>query len=209
MPHRPSIYIPSLIAAILFLVGLFYDIQLLRLVTKPIPIGMLIISLCLYHHREKTFLGALLFSLLGDIILEIPEHLPFAAGLASFLIAHLLYIRCFLMRSTTYIWWPFLPILIYCGSLFFWMMPGLGVLFVPVAFYVLVISTMLWSASVYAHNTRVYPPLFGAIIFALSDSMIAINRFIADFDGARYAIIMTYWAAQFLLFSLLSHNQKT
>ena len=207
--YSRSIYILSIIAAIFFLAGVFYDIQQLRLLTKPVPVLLLIVLLCRHHPRERVFLGALIFSVLGDIILELPDMLPFAAGLASFLVAHLLYIRCFLRRVGTYYWWPIIPILLYCGSLFFWMKPGLGSLLIPVALYVLVISAMLWSASVYAQNHRHFLPLVGAIVFALSDSMIAINRFIAEFDGARYAIIMTYWIAQYLIFSLLSHNHET
>ena len=207
--YSRSLYIPSVMAVVFFLLGLFYDIQLLRLLTKPVPILILIVLLRQHHPRARVLLGALIFSVLGDIILELPTLLPFAAGLASFLIAHILYIRCFLARTGTYIWWPTIPILLYCGSLFFWMRPGLGSLLIPVALYILVISTMLWSACVYAYNHRHFLPLVGAIVFAVSDSMIAINRFIAEFDGARYGIIITYWIAQYLIFSILSHNHET
>jgi alkenylglycerophosphocholine/alkenylglycerophosphoethanolamine hydrolase len=36
----------------------------------------------------------------------------------------------------------------------------------------------------------------GAVLFGLSDTLIAIDRFHAPFPGARYAIILLYWAGQ-------------
>jgi uncharacterized membrane protein YhhN len=36
----------------------------------------------------------------------------------------------------------------------------------------------------------------GAILFGLSDTLIAIDRFHAPLPGARYAIILLYWAGQ-------------
>jgi len=208
MYHRPYLYITTLFAATLFLFGLFYDIHLLRLCTKPIPLLILIYAVCRYHSTERAFLGALIFSVLGDIILELPDQLPFAAGLGSFLIAHLLYIRCFLKIRPQWIWLPLIPIILYCGTLFFFMQPNLGPLLIPVAIYVLVISTMLWSASVYSYSHKFYLPLWGAIMFTISDSLIAINKFISEFQGARYSIIITYWIAQYLIFTLLSKDHS-
>ena len=37
----------------------------------------------------------------------------------------------------------------------------------------------------------------GAALFVLSDSLIGINRFVASFEGARHAIILSYWLGQF------------
>ena len=37
----------------------------------------------------------------------------------------------------------------------------------------------------------------GAALFVLSDSLIGINRFVAPFEGARHAIILSYWLGQF------------
>ena len=35
--------------------------------------------------------------------------------------------------------------------------------------------------------------LIGAFLFALSDSLIALDRFYVPMEGARYVIILTYW----------------
>ena len=83
------------------------------------------------------------------------------------------------------------------------MLPGLGPLLIPVAVYVLIIAIMMWRASIYTIHNKHMQPLLGALFFALSDSLIGINRFSIAFDGARYAIILTYWLAQFLLVHIM------
>ena len=126
----------TLLCAALFLYGIYADIHTLRICTKPIPI--LVLLWMVYSHKEKWLQGALGFSLLGDIILELPHMLPFALGLGCFLIAHLMYIRTFLAPPIQKVWWPIAPITLYCGLLFWYMLPNLGPLMVPVFIYVLV-----------------------------------------------------------------------
>ena len=197
----------TLLSAVFFLYGLYADIHAIRIFFKPIPVLMLIWMV--YLQKDRWLLGALGFSLLGDIILELPQQLPFALGLGSFLIAHILYIRRFLIRPTQMLWWPLVPIGVYCGTLFWYMIPNLGPLLIPVFVYVLVIATMLWSACRYAQTYKNYLPLLGAILFVLSDSLIAINKFITPFSQARYAIIITYWLAQYLIIlPLVSHENR-
>jgi alkenylglycerophosphocholine/alkenylglycerophosphoethanolamine hydrolase len=202
-----TIIIP-VIASIVFIYGLFADIHLLRLITKPIPVLFLIWSLYTMRSSDRVLLGALIFSVLGDIILELPEHLPFALGLGSFLIAHIFFIRYFLKGETQKVWWPLIPIFLYCGSLLYFMIPNLGPLLLPVCIYVFVIAMMLWASSIYAYTHHQYLPLCGAILFAVSDSLIAINKFIVPFLMARYAIIITYWLAQYLICTRTSLKEK-
>lgn len=198
----------TLLSALFFIYGLHADIHAIRLFFKPIPVLVLIWKV--YPQKDRWLLGALGFSLIGDMILELPQQLPFALGLGSFLIAHILYIRRFLIEPTQKLWWPLVPIGLYCGTLFWYMIPKLGPLLVPVFVYVLVIATMLWSSSRYAHAYKKYLPLLGAILFVLSDSLIAINKFITPFSQARYAIIITYWLAQYLIIlPLVSHENRT
>lgn len=187
----------TLISVALFIYGLYENSQLIRICSKPVPI--LVLIWMTYSYKDKWLLGALGFSLLGDIILELPQFFPFAMGLASFLLAHILYIRRFLSVHVHKLWWPLIPITLYCGVLFSYMAPNLGALFIPVSIYVLVIAAMLWSASVYSYTQKNYLLILGAIFFVISDSLIAINKFISPFSQARYAIIITYWLAQYLI----------
>ena len=41
--------------------------------------------------------------------------------------------------------------------------------------------------------------LVGAVVFAISDSLLAINRFIDPFVGAAYLVMVTYWGGQLCL----------
>ena len=202
-------FIIALLSACLFVYGLLADVHILRLCTKPIPVLLLLWMVYRDKRRDLWTLGALCFSLIGDVILELPNIFPFALGLLSFLFAHLFYIRRFLHAPTQKIWWPLLPISMYCISLFTYMTPNLGPLMIPVGVYVFVIATMLWSACVYTYTTKQYLLLAGAILFVMSDSLIAINKFITPFSQARYAIIVTYWVAQYMIVTpLLSQEEQ-
>ncbi|MNG10659.1 YhhN-like protein [compost metagenome] len=78
---------------------------------------------------------------------------------------------------------------------------GLGALLLPVACYSLAIGSMLWRAlarlgSGDSATRSSWLAAAGALLFVLSDSLIGINRFVAPFEGARYAIILSYWLGQ-------------
>jgi len=70
-----------------------------------------------------------------------------------------------------------------------------------VAIYVGVIGTMIWRAAARAGHagrpTRAeWIGLAGAIAFALSDTLIAFDRFRASIPGVRWPIMLLYWAGQ-------------
>ena len=73
---------------------------------------------------------------------------------------------------------------------------------IPVTIYALVINTMV--ASVVNLKGRLSSPVFismatGALLFMLSDSLIAINKFGHPFEGERLAVMVTYIVGQWLL----------
>lgn len=78
---------------------------------------------------------------------------------------------------------------------------NLGPLLIPVACYALAISAMLWRAlarlgqpGLNITSTRL--ATIGAALFVLSDSLIGINRFVAPFEAAPMAIMLSYWLGQ-------------
>jgi len=78
---------------------------------------------------------------------------------------------------------------------------GLGELLIPVACYATAICLMLWRALARIGHPHLQPrstwlAAGGAALFVLSDSLIGIDRFVASFDAAPYAIILTYWLGQ-------------
>lgn len=165
-------------------------------------------------HIRKLTTGALVFSLLGDILLMFVDQSPhfFTAGLVSFLTAHVLYILVFLKaRNRAKKPWLFLTILIVYGcSLFYVLKDHLGVMLLPVFFYMLVILTMATSAFLRKGSVRVLSynlVLSGAILFLISDSLLAVNKFYEPLAYSNISIMFTYASAQiFIVFGLLKQQ---
>jgi len=150
---------------------------------------------------------ALVFSALGDYFLAFDGDKNFVRGLASFLTGHIFYVICFAYLITpesasiaNKIGGAVILVLFAIG-IFSWLRPGLGDMKIPVAAYVTVISLM--------GVTAILAPFFGgwvvlgAILFMLSDSLIAADRFkeplayVAPYIGE--AIWGTYIVAQYLI----------
>jgi uncharacterized membrane protein YhhN len=72
---------------------------------------------------------------------------------------------------------------------------------IPVGFYILVISTMLWRSYIQRNATGISKWAFiGAILFTISDSLIAISTFYRPFMLSSLFIMVTYWIGQFLIY---------
>ena len=72
----------------------------------------------------------------------------------------------------------------------------------PVLVYELVIVTMAWRATARWAATREVGALLalvGAILFVVSDSALAINRFVGKYKAAQALILGTYFCAQWLI----------
>ncbi len=197
-------------AALLCLTSLWVDWVALRLLTKWVPAALLALWVVRAATGRPRLLAAtgLLFSAVGDLTLEgnyitAGSGVPwFAVGLGFFLLAHLAYIPMFLSLQHVRTWKPYLPIALYVGVFLAVLWPNLGAMRIPVFFYVLVISLMIWSGFCVRPPAGVpawqrHCAAWGAVVFAASDSMIAINKFLTPFAGAREAILLTYWLAQF------------
>jgi uncharacterized membrane protein YhhN len=188
--------------------------------TKPLLMPLLAVWFAL-NTRARTgsaflrsaVLGALGFSTLGDTLLMFAGrpggNVFFILGLLAFLMAHLSYIGGFssvLKWSGGYLrrrpLWIAL-FLLYLIAFLRFLRPGIPQgLYLPVALYSCVISAMALSViHLYGHIGRaVFRPLLGgALLFMLSDSLIAVNKFGAPFPGARIAIMVTYIAGQYLI----------
>jgi alkenylglycerophosphocholine hydrolase len=183
-----------------YVVGSAAGVPLLRLIAKPAPVLALAI-LVLSRRRDRyaavVALG-LTLSGIGDFLLERPEG--FIAGLLAFLAAHLAYATAFVFeekRLRAGRAAPFAAWLITAGT---WLRPGLGTLATPVAVYMLAIGTMMWRAAARLDGAETRPgvrtALTGAILFGLSDTVLAIDRFHARLPYAGGVIMALYWAGQ-------------
>ena len=191
----------------------------LILLTKP----LLLTSLSLWFYLRNrplrsTFsrflLIGLVFSIGGDSLLMLVENGPqkdyfFLLGLGSFLLAQLSYAYAFLQfpRSSSgdVARRPLraLPFLLYLtgilGGLWAGIPPSMKL---PVTLYALAIVTMATAA----FNLRglisrehFLGLMAGVLLFVLSDSLIAINKFSKPLPYARLWIMGTYLFGQFLI----------
>jgi uncharacterized membrane protein YhhN len=150
---------------------------------------------------RPAVLAGLLASLAGDVFLMLPGDW-FVPGLASFLVAHLLYIAAFTRDGWRASSGPAVACGLYVMVLLWWLAPHAGTHRLPVALYALVIGAMAWQALERWRALREAAPLvaaLGAVLFVLSDSALAINRFVAPFAWAPLAVMGTYVPAQWLI----------
>jgi len=140
----------------------------------------------------------------------------FIPGLASFLVAHIFYIALFKQDSR---WFSSRKALIMVGGIALMMYAILwsnlpeAALKAAVAAYVGVISFMVAQAIGRASSQQrgsAHWVAWGAGIFMLSDTMIAINKFLLPIPMADLWILSTYYAAQIIIMHhILSNNAST
>ncbi len=150
---------------------------------------------------KYIIIAGLVFSLAGDIFLMLPSD-RFVAGLVAFLLAHLFYIAAFASEISALIWWPLIPFVIYGIAIYIILVPSLGKLKLPVLIYVAVILIMAWLAwerLIQTGQTGALLASIGAILFIISDTILAIDRFRGTFTLARASNLITYFAAQLLI----------
>lgn len=179
--------------AIYFLKPLTTTLILLIALLTPQPIS--------FFYKAAISLG-LLFSLVGDICLMLPAD-RFVLGLASFLLAHLCYIAAFATRSGFHAtWWLLIPFLVDAAIMLRLLWPYVGQLKAPVLIYLLVILTMGWQAAEQwqrVEQAGVGLALLGALLFIISDSTLALDRFRKPFPSAHALVLGTYYIAQWLI----------
>lgn len=175
--------------------------------TKPLLMPALLagLVLALPVRRSPLLLWgglALVFSWLGDVLLQNPGDLGFLLGMAAFGLAHVAYIVLYLgpLRTRRLPRWGLALGILLGASWWFSMVAALalwlGSLLVPVALYGLVLG----AAAVCALTTR---PLVavGAFVFLMSDTLLAFDRFVPGFSvlDADFAIMFTYSLGQALI----------
>lgn len=186
--------------------------KLLFMIFKPLTM-LLIIFLLLFTwngHAQYAFwiLFGLIFSLVGDIFLMLSKKY-FKYGLFAFLVAHVFYIYAFTMNVHQYNYFILSIVLIYSVLMFLYLKNSLGSNILPVAVYIIVISFMLWTAiSRYLDQTNLLNlfVLTGGILFVISDTVLAINKFKKQLMFSEEIVLLTYYTAQILfVLSTITH----
>lgn len=191
--------------AIACIAGEYLDLPVLVYITKPlatlVTIAIAARAATPVSPRYRALVTAgLVASLAGDVFLMLPGD-RFIAGLASFLVAHLLYIAAFAgagggLRSPA----SALPVGVFALAMLATLWPELGALRLPVTAYVTVIAVMGWQALArWGRSPGAELAALGAVSFLVSDSALAVGRFMGPFDGDRALVLGTYWLAQWCI----------
>jgi uncharacterized membrane protein YhhN len=153
----------------------------------------------LYRALVSVGLG---FSLAGDVFLMLPGD-RIVPGMASFLVAHLCSLSAFSVDTGWVVSpWLLLPWIAYAIVLLAILLPHAGRLRVPVMLYGVAIAAMAWRALerwTLVGEGKALLAFAGATLFVLSDSALAINRFVRPFEAVHIVVLTTYYAAQWLI----------
>ncbi|TXE10578.1 lysoplasmalogenase [Gelidibacter salicanalis] len=180
-------------------------------ITKP----SLLISLLIYFYTQSKSLNtttrlitllALGCSLLGDVFLMFDDRFAiyFILGLLSFLLAHVFYSIVFLKNRNVNrnAFGLSLILLLYALGFFYLLKNSLGHLLIPVIIYMIVILAMVITS--YLRSGKLSQLSFilvfiGALLFAISDSILALNKFYMPIHFSALFIMLTYGLAQYLI----------
>jgi alkenylglycerophosphocholine hydrolase len=170
----------------------------LWMVVKPLPVLALALWTATRPGRYPRLLTAgLLVSMVADVAIE----RSFMAGLGLFLLAHLVYVAAFLTGRPPLRPLRLVPVLAFLAAAYSAVAPGLGSLRGAVIAYMTAIGTMVWRAAARVGrngpaSAAEWSACLGAISFALSDTLLALDRFRAPIAGAHFGIMFLYWAGQ-------------
>ncbi len=186
-------------------------------IAKPWIMPWIAVYFLLYFQKQSIkwkVLLAFFFCWTGDVLLLLANvyELFFYTGVGGFLIGHLFYIsifsghgeyrvKGFVSQKPLVI----LPYLLYLAGIIALLFPVMTGIMRPI---IIVYGVVLIGMALAAVNRkgRVSSPVFnrifwGSILFVLSDTLIAVNKFHTEFDYARVLIMSTYIAAQVLILS--------
>lgn len=210
------------VASIGVLVAELFDSHWLLVLFKP----LIMASMLFYYlfsseieNRSRPLVLAIVFSFAGDVLLMKDEY--FSTGLAAFLLVQIFYI--FSYRQHRYdqtenalsgihrIRLAF-PIVLAGTGLVVILYRVLGDLKIPVMIYALALTLMVLHALFRYGRTSLtsfWMVFGGAVLFMISDSLIAIDKFLQPLNHAGFLILLTYVVAQYLIVQgLLKHPHQ-
>ncbi|MES1214662.1 MAG: lysoplasmalogenase [Bacteroidota bacterium] len=205
--------IAFLVVLVVHIAGIYIGDDSIELFTKPLLV-VLLIGYFFWSTKSVSsglkiwMAGALILSLTGDVLLMFVSSNAafFLAGLAAFLTAHLFYIFFFhairiheKIKGKLFL---LLLVFIYYVGLMSILTPWLGSYKLPVRIYSVVICFMLMLSMhmLYIKNKKAGWKMFaGALLFVISDSVLAVNKFYISFIEADIIIMFTYGIAQLLI----------
>ncbi len=188
------------LSTLVTIVGALTRLRFLYLLFKPLTM-VLIIALAAQRHAASDSLwlyAAVVLSLIGDVCLMFPAR-AFGAGLVAFLLAHLAYIVVFLHGNAPLWWWPLvvlLPLTVLYWRALARFKPRL---MMAIQIYSVALLAMVLTGLSLARTHHGATLAAGVLLFALSDGLLAWNKFARPFAHAQAWILSSYFAAQTLI----------
>jgi uncharacterized membrane protein YhhN len=162
-------------------------------IVKTLSIALL--AVLAWREKHSGLALGLALSSVGDALLDLDAKL-FPAGLGAFLLAHIAYTVTFFRR------WPRsrrLQPLCYLVAAFSialaaWLVPATGSLAIPVVLYVVALTAMVESSIIAEFPSKWV--VIGALLFLISDAILAVNRFRSPVPARDYLVWSTYYFGQ-------------
>ncbi len=222
---RRLLFLLLIVIVILELIASWTGNHTLEYFVKPLIMVWMAVYFVLFAKKRSNLwmiLMAFFFSWLGDILLMFSYKVEvlFYAGVGGFFLSQLSYILVF----TRYFESPkkgfvtrkpliLIPYILYLVGIIILLFPGLEGIMRPI---IIVYGASLIGMALAVVNLKgkvlksIFSYIFlGSILFLLSDSMIAIDKFHTELPQARVLIMSTYMAAQFLiLMGLANHLEE-
>jgi len=217
MKNSTSLLMHLLFAVIVIveLLGRLMDNIQMEYFVKPLIMIWIAVYFMLFAKKTAFTIPVLLaffFSWVGDNLLMLSgkNELFFFAGVGGFFCAQVTYIYTFSKFSETggkgYLQknpWLSVFFLAYIAGMLVLLFPGLEGMMKPII-TIYALSLILMSMMALNRSGRVGAMSFklvfiGSLLFLLSDSMIAFNKFHSEIPLAGFLIMLTYIAAQYLI----------
>lgn len=225
MTPRRTFLILFIVNALVHVIGQAGHVQILIDVTKPLILPFLSGYYVASSSFPRSFilLTALFACWIGDIALMFTGYSEvwFMTGLGAFLVGHIYFIITYRQFRTESIEAGLLPtqkirfslpVVLAGTGLIVVLYPGLGGLKVPVVIYATAIIVMVMNAIFRFGRTpsmSFWLVLFGALMFMVSDSILAINKFMGGIKMSGVLVMTTYITAQYLIIEgLLKHKDQ-
>lgn len=214
---------PVIFFVIASLVNLFavqtQDMQLIQY-SKPLLMPLLLVMLYSESRGNVTLLTllmalALIFSWGGDVALMFGDQY-FLLGVGCFFLAQISYLFLFskaVNQTVQFRWYYLIPFLAYGYTFFARLIPASDNLAIPLVVYGISLLAMAYMALLRKNATvaKSFTWVFvGALLFVISDSILAYNKFIEAFASGGLWIMITYLIAQFMICrGIIEHNNQS
>lgn len=213
MSKRKMLLVIFLLVLLMHCLSIQVEMTQLRNTTKIILVPLLMIHLLI--NQSLRVLGylpliALLFSWIGDILLLGDDPSFFLSGMIAFVMTHVCYSFTFLKikqvtpKDRSYFIFPLLGLLVFSLLVFFYLKDDLGSYLLPILLYMVFISLMAslaihTRANVKIQTLSLYTFIPGALLFVLSDALLAVNMFKMQHIVIEVLVMLTYGLAQFFI----------